>query len=302
MFVVVDPYYGELGAKVSLLSGIDVMSVEHKVFPDGEYYFRVSGSVTGSSVGIIIGCSPWQQNDCIIRSFFLSKTMRDLGARKIVLVMPYFPYSRQDKRFLSGECISAKFLAEILIQSGTDVIATIDVHSMDVFNFLGEKFVNLVSDDIWVNYFVENFGKDFFLVSPDEGRLRVIKRLSERMGVPYTGFKKVRDLHTGSIIGLGPIDEDELKELSKSYDKAILFDDIISTGGTAAKVVSLLRNYFDGQIITAFTHGLFLPGSVEKLLKAGVSKIVATDTVRNAFSEVSVAPLISRFLKDVLST
>jgi len=299
MLLVVDPYYGELGGRLALLSGFDLVVLEHKRFPDGELYFRIVDDVAGKEICLLMGCGVFGQSDCVLRVLFLVRTLKDLGAKRVFLVLPYFPYARQDKRFLPGECVSARVLGEVFSSVGADVIATVDVHSPGAFAFLGDKFVNLDSIPVWTEFFKRGFGREFFLISPDEGRLEVVERLARALGVQFTGFKKVRDLKSGKIIGLEPMDVEYLRELSSSYNVAVLFDDIISTGGTAARVISLLRKHFTGKIVAAFTHGLFLPGSTEKLVKAGVSDIVATDTVRNAFAKVSVAPLLLTFLKSL---
>ena len=299
MLLVVDPYYEEFGGKVAVLSGFDVLFVEHRVFPDGEFYFRFDrGSIGGDDVCVIVGCFPFGQNDCFVRALFFVRTLRELGAGRVVVVFPYFPYARQDKRFLSGECVSARVVADLLVSAGADLLACVDVHAPDAFSYLGDRFRNLSSRDVWVDFFRGNYS-DFFLVAPDEGRLGVVRDLADALGVPYTGFRKVRDLKTGKIVGLECLDEKYLRELSSGFSTAIVFDDMISTGGTAARVVSELRKFFDGKVVAAFTHGLFLPGSVQKLIRAGVSEIVATDSVRNAYGRVSVAPLIADFLRSI---
>ena len=300
MVVVIDPCYEELGAKVVSLGGFDVLDLEYKVFPDGEVYFRVLGDVSGRDVGVVVGCFPFGQSDCVLRGLFIVRTLKDLGAGRVVVVFPYFPFARQDKRFLSGECVSARVVAELVNFAGADVIATVDVHAVDVYGFLGDRFVNISSVPVWCDFFRREFGRDFFLVAPDEGRVGVVREMARVLGVPYTGFRKVRDLRTGAIVGLELLDEREFLDLVSQFDIAVVFDDMISTGGTAARVISKMREMFNGRIVAAFTHGLFLPGSVRKLLKAGVSEIVATDTVKNAFSKLSVAPLIVDFLKKVL--
>ncbi len=297
MWVVVDPFYSELGSRVVVSGGFDLLPLEFKVFPDGEFYVRFLGDVSGSSVFVVMGCLPFQQSDCFLRGVFFASTLKDLGARFVSVFYPYLPYSRQDKRFLSGECVSAKVFVDVLFSAGADLVATIDVHSPDVFSVFGERFINLSSLRAWSEYLSSRVKGSFFLVAPDEGRLDVVSRLARMVDVPYTSFRKVRDLKSGKIVSLEPRDESELVELSKGNDTAIIFDDIISTGGTAARAVKLLRKYFDGRVITLFTHGLFLPGSIQKLIEAGVNKIVSTDTVKNSFAEVTVADLIVDFIK-----
>lgn len=299
MRVIVDPFYSELGSRVILLGGFDSLSFDFKVFPDGEFYVRFLGDMTGLDVGLVMGCLPFHQSDCFLRSVFFVSTLRDLGANRVVVVFPYLPYGRQDKRFLPGECVSARIFVESLLRAGADVVATIDVHSQDVFSVFGDRFVNISSLPVWEEFLANRFGNGFFLVAPDKGRIDFISNLARTINVPYTAFRKVRDLKTGKIMSLEPISVSELKELSRSYDIAVVFDDIISTGGTMARAIRKLRELFNGRVVAAFTHGLFLPGSVQKLLDAGVSEIIATDTVKNSFAIVSVAKLIVDFFKSI---
>lgn len=297
MRVIVDPFYGELGSRVVTLGGFDLLPLDFKLFPDGEFYVRVLGDVVGSTVVVIMGCMPFRQSDCFLRGVFLTSTLRDLGARRVIIVYPYLPYSRQDKRFLSGECISARVFVDSLFSAGGDLVVTIDVHSLDVFSSYGSRFVNISSLPVWREYLERNFTGDFFLIAPDEGRVSVVSELARLVNVPYTAFRKVRDLRSGKIISLEPVNVNELDRLSRENKTAIIFDDIISTGGTVARVVRLLRKYFNGEVIAIFTHGLFLPGSIQRLISAGVNRIVSTDTVKNSFAEVSVANLIVDFIK-----
>ncbi len=299
MHVVVDPFYSELGSRVVLLGGFELLPLEFKHFPDGEFYVRFTGDVSGLDVCLIMGCLPFRQSECFLRSVFFINTLKDLGARRIIVAFPYLPYSRQDKRFLSGECVSARVFVNTLFSSGADMVVTIDVHSMDVFSIFGDKFVNVSSLAVWREFLNREFKDGFFLVSPDEGRAEFISDLARSVGSPFTTFKKVRNLRTGKISELEPVNLDELKSLSNSYSTAIVLDDIISTGGTVARVVKELRKFFDGKVVTMFTHGLFLPGSIHKLLDAGVSRIISTDTVKNSFAEVSVAPLLVSFLRNI---
>jgi len=297
MRVIVDPFYSELGSRVVVFGGFDLLPLDFKLFPDGEFYVRVPSDVAGSNVAIIVGCMPFQQSDCFLRGVFLTSTLKDLGVKKVILVYPYLPYSRQDKRFLPGECVSARVFVNSLLSAGADVVVTIDVHSPDVFSSLGSRFVNISSLPVWRDYLKNNFVDGFFLIAPDEGRLEVVSKLAKLVGVPYTAFKKVRDLKSGKITSLEPVNADELNRLSKNNKTAIIFDDIISTGGTVSNVVKLLRKYFNGEVVALFTHGLFLPGSIQKLISAGVDRIVSTDTVKNSFAEVSVASLIADFIR-----
>jgi len=300
MLLLVDPYYDGLGFRVAKSLNVKLVSLVHKVFPDGESYFRIVDDVSGEKVVCLVSVFP-EQDKGVLRAIFLSHTLKELGAEKVIIVFPYFPYARQDKRFLPGECVSARIVAEAVFSAGADYIVTIDVHSEDVFKPFGSRFINVRASEAWAGYIKSVYNlEDVFLIAPDKGRINYIGSIASLLGIPYSGFEKVRDLITGEIKKHEPIDPRMFEDLVNSKRIAILLDDIISTGGTAAKVAKRLREEFDGRIIAGFTHGLFLPGSVEKLIKAGVDEIISTDTVKNSFSKVTVADLIANTIRKLV--
>ena len=295
MKLVLDPYYEELGFLVAQRGGFPVINVEYKEFPDGEMYLRIVDSVENEDIAIVMSGYPYQDR-AILRAELYVGTLKDLGARNVYLIFSYLPYARQDKRFLSGECVTAKEIIKHMIYAGADEVITLDVHSEDVYKVFGSKFKNLKSKTLWVNY-ARKYGDDIFFVSPDKGRENVIKEIAQEVGAPYISFYKERDLKTGKIVKIVPEDERKLIELAEHKKVAFLFDDIISTGGTASRVVKALRKFFRKKVITAFTHGLFLRGSVRKLLDAKTDIIVATNTVRNIFAFVDASEVFVRYLR-----
>jgi len=301
MRVIVDPFYSELGSRVVVFGGFDLLPLDFKLFPDGEFYVRVPSDVAGSNVAIIVGCMPFQQSDCFLRGVFLTSTLKDLGVKKVILVYPYLPYSRQDKRFLPGECVSARVFVNSLLSAGADVVVTIDVHSPDVFSSLGSRFVNISSLPVWRDYLKNNFVDGFFLIAPDEGRLEVVSKLAKLVGVPYTAFKKVRDLKSGKITSLEPVNADELNRLSKNNKTAIIFDDIISTGGTVAAACKIAKSQGAKKVYAACVHPLLVGNAYERIMNSGCDGIIGTDTIPSRVSKVSVAPLIAEVLRDELS-
>ncbi|MHA1616510.1 MAG: ribose-phosphate diphosphokinase [Candidatus Njordarchaeales archaeon] len=300
MLILVDPYYDALGFEISRDLRVELVPLEHKVFPDGESYFRFLRDVAGEDVLCVLSSYP-NQDKAILRAIFFLRTLRDLGAKKIIAVIPYFPYARQDKRFLPGECVSARVVAETIFSAGADYIITVDVHSEKVFENFGKRFLNIKAVKAWANYIKANYRTDdVFIIAPDKGRIDYVEAVASLLDVPFTGFEKRRDLVSGEIKKHQPINPEKFGTLVKSRKVAILLDDIISTGGTAAGVIKELRKIFDGKIVAGFTHGLFLPGSIEKLLKAGADEIVSTNTVRNSFAKVSVASIIVEEIRKIL--
>lgn len=281
------------------MSGLDLVRFDFRFFGDGEFYFRVLSDVSGRDVFVVLSMFP-DPSFSVVRGLFYVSTLKDLGADRVSLIAPYLAYSRQDKRFLEGECVSSKVVVSSFLRGGADKIVTIDVHSEEAFSEFSGRFFNLSSVGVVSEYISENFGSsDVFLIAPDKGRVEVIKDIAGRVNVPFVSFVKRRDLQTGKIIKHEVGNEDLLVGLVDEKSIAIVFDDIISTGGTIAGIARTLREKFKfkGEIVSIFTHGLFLPGSIRKLYEGGVTRIVATDTVNNPFSVISVAPVLLDFIK-----
>ena len=296
--LLLDGYLGSLGFSLARLTGLDLVEYETKFFGDGEFYFRVKSNVVGKNVFVLLSMFP-EPSFSVIRGLFFVNTLKDLGASRVTLITPYLAYSRQDRRFLDGECVSSRVVVNSFLSVGADYVVSIDVHNPNAFTDLGEKFVNLSSMPVISQFIRENYSKsDVFLVSPDKGRVEYVKGISDTIGVPFLYFKKRRDLRTGAIIKHEVSDESLFKQLINEKKVAIILDDIISTGGTISNIARTIReNGFTGDIVTVFTHGLFLPGSLVKLYKSGVTEVVSTDTVKNPFERISVAPIIRDFIK-----
>ena len=300
--IFVDVFLRSLGYRLARLTDLELVSYGFKFFDDGEFYLRVMSDVSGRDVFVVLGMFP-DPSFSVVRGLFYVGTLKELGAKKVYIIAPYLAYSRQDKRFLSGECVSSRLVVGSLIRAGADKVVTIDVHSEEAFTEYGDSFVNLESKPVIRDFIVENYDKnDIFLLSPDKGRMDSIASIADEIGVPNTTFVKVRDLKTGNIVKHEPLDKGLLKELIEEKHVVILLDDIISTGGTISSIVRQLRQTygFKGKVVSIFTHGLFLPGSIRKLYESGVSEIVATDTVDNPFNVISVAPVIRDFITNTL--
>ena len=297
--LVIDPFYRGLGYRFAKFFSGSIVDVFVKFFGDGEFYVKFGSDVSDEDVFVLLNMFP-DPSFSIVRGIFYVHALKDLGASRVFLIAPYLAYSRQDKRFLPGECVSSRVVVKSFLDAGADLVITVDVHNPNAFNVFGDKFVNLSSSSVVANYIMEVYDpSSVFLISPDKGRISLIEEISNKLNVPYTWFLKQRDLETGEIIKHVPYDESFLKELVNRRNIAIIYDDIISTGGTISNIVKYLRDEigFEGEIVTIFTHGIFLPNSIQKLYVAGVTKIVATDTIDNPFAEISVAEVIHEFIK-----
>jgi ribose-phosphate pyrophosphokinase len=290
MKIISGPASMELAENVSNLTGFQNVPVVSKIFPDGESYVRLDGNVSGEDVAIIQTTCPPLQDGRLFQLAFMADAAKRAGAGKVTAVVPYFAYARQDKLFLSGEGISVGTVARMLGASGIDDFLTINIHSEPVlseFPFLA-RTVSAIS--LLASYFVEKgYGKAFAL-APDKGAMYIANEAQQVLGGGVGHLSKVRDRYTGQTV-------QSAEGLDVEDQSVIIFDDIISTGGTIVGAAKILKDQGAKHVFTACVHPLLIGDASKRILDAGVEEIVGTDSVPGDFSKVSLAPLISKQLK-----
>ena len=293
MIVIPGPPSLELGRKVAEGLRAKLVSADHKIFPDGETYIRLRGSVKGEETIIVQTTSPPQDRH-LLQLFLMARTAKDYGAERVVAVVPYLAYARQDKRFLEGEVLSVDVVIRLIEASGVDALLTLDVHSsllLERFRIPAKSFsaIPLVAEHL------KSRGFDgAFSLSPDKGALDLARMGGDILGGGYDSLEKIRDRRTGEVKTVE-------KALPVEGRDVVVFDDMISTGGTMALAVGLAKRCGAGRVVAACTHPLLVGRAVERILGAGAEEIVGTDSVPGPHSPVSVAPLIVESLeKEVL--
>ncbi|RJS89371.1 ribose-phosphate diphosphokinase [Candidatus Bathyarchaeota archaeon] len=292
MIVIPGPSSPGLGEKVAEGLGVEVVPVEHRLFPDGESYIRLKGSVRGEEVVIVQTTSPPQDRH-LIQLFLLARTAKDYGAEKVVAVVPYLAYARQDKRFLEGEALSIDVVIRLIEASGVDALLTLDIHSPDVLERFTIPVKSLSAIPLIAEHLKAKGFEGAFSLSPDKGAIELAKMGDAVLGGGYDALEKARDRHTGEV-------RTREKRLPVEGRDVIIFDDMISTGGTMALAVGLAKKCGARRVVAACTHPLLVGRAVERILEAGADEIVGTDSVPGPHSVVSVAPLIVEGLSDLL--
>ena len=264
----------------------NIADVEIRRFIDGECYVRVKDDLEGEDVVIVQNTYP---DENIIETILLKSAVKDMGPRSLTLVIPYFGYARQDRKFLEGEAVSAKALAEI-IGEDVDLIVTVDPHKDYITEFFKTKAISCSAVPEIARYLAD---RDIDVVlAPDKGAVGRAKRASEILGCESDFLEKVRI--SDEIV------EMKTKRIDVKDKTVAIIDDIISTGGTMAKAVEEMKKQGAKKIYVACTHGLFIGNAIDKIEKAGASEVISTDTIENAYSKVKVAPQIATILKENL--
>lgn len=269
--------------------GAKVVPVEYKNFPDGESYLRVAGGVKGEDVALIHSTYPMPDKR-LVELLLLIDALKDLGAARVRVVVPYMAYARQDARFRDGEAVSIKTLFRAIEGAGGDEFITIDLHkeySLEAFRI---KAKNLYASEVIASHLRVMGLEEPYVLSPDKGALDIAKRVADLLGADYGHFEKTRDRITGAISVRG--------ERVEARGRAVVItDDLISTGGTIANACRLVKEAGAARVIAVCSHPVLVEGAYERMKAAGVDEILGTDTIEGAASRISVAPLISRELR-----
>jgi ribose-phosphate pyrophosphokinase len=279
MKIISGPASQSLSARVASLLGCELVKVEAKVFPDGEIYARVAGETRGEKV-VIIQSTP--ANSDIVYLLQLIDACGD--AKKVSAVIPYFGYARQDKKFQPGEAVSARAIAKTI---DADAVYTINLHNESVLDFFRCRAKNLDASP-QVGEFLKTMKLHRpIIIAPDGGAESLAKNVAA--GGDWDVLEKKRV--TSYKVEIAP------KNLDAADRDVVIVDDIVSTGGTIAEAVRLMKELKARDIYVACVHPVLAADAAVKLSAAGVKKIIATDTIEKDVSVVSVAPLVADAVK-----
>ena len=273
--------------------------METKKFPDGEKYLRVHGEVDDEVT--IIQSTGYPQDETLIELLFLIKNLKDLGAKKVKVVVPFMGYARQERRFNDGEAISAKIVAELIELAGADEFASINLHEDCVRKFFNIPAYNLSAMPAIAEYLKE-FTTDPIIIAPDKGALGFAEEISEILECNCTYLKKVRlgpDKVETTIADIDESDDDSSKvQISSVKGKqAIIIDDIIATGGTIVNAINILKEHGAVSVNVCCVHPTLVNDAVSKIYAAGATDLAGTDTLKSEVSSISLAKTIANYLK-----
>ena len=262
----------ELAQKVATNLGTELAEVERKSFASGEIYLRLADSVRGADCFVMQSHSG-DINKTIMEQLLLVDALKRASAKRITAVLPFYPYSRQDKKALPREPISARLIGDMFVAAGVDRLVSIDLHTQQIQGFVDQPFDHLTAMPLFVDYFKEKFNEPISIISPDAGGVKRATTFAKHLEA-YVGFvHKKRDpkIHNEvkSFTVIGEVEDRH----------AILLDDIIDTGGTIAAASRILKERGALSVNVAATHGIFSDGSVEILQDAPIDNIVVTDTL-----------------------
>jgi len=276
----------KLAAKVAWDLGENLSPIETRRFPDGERYIRIKGEVPKEVV--VIQSTGYPQDENLMELFLLLKNLKSLGVERTRVVIPYFGYGRQERRFKSGEAVSAVIVAELLEAAGASEIYSINLHEKNIKEFFNIPVHEISAMPMIANYINEQID-DPMIIGPDKGALGFAEEISGILKCDCDYLDKTR------------ISPEKVEMKPKNLDvkgrDVVIIDDIISTGGTIVSASRILNDLGANKVIVGCVHPILVEDALLKIFAAGVDDVFATDTLKSDVSTISVAPLVAGYLK-----
>ncbi len=279
--------------------GCPLGNVTLKAFSCGERYVKFEDSIRGKDVYLLQTGTRNPDQD-LMELFLMCQAARLSFAKTVHVVLPHFPYARQDRVAEPREPISAKLIASLLEHAGADHVVTLDLHSEQIQGFFSVPVDALDGRPIFAEYLKSKDLKDPVVVAPDAGGAKRAKKLADLMGADLAIMHKHRSAHHTA----------EILEVVGDIEgrTCILFDDIIDTAGTLAKAKQALVKRGAGKdIYAAATHAVFSGKAIENLTKAAFKEVIVTDSMpvkKNAVKGLkilTIAPMLARVLTHIES-
>ncbi len=265
----------ELAHEISSELGTEICKARVSKFGDGEIRVHILETVRGADVFVLQPTCP-PVNDNLMELLILIDALRRASARKVIAVVPYYGYARQDRKHTGRVPISARLVSNMIETAGADRVLTMDLHVGQIQGFFNIPVDNLRADFIFAEYMrsVETRMDDLVIVAPDTGATGRARLLAERVNAPLAVLEKRRsqdslDVQVFNVIG------------DVAGRRAVLIDDIVASGGTLVKATEVLVESGATEVSAYCTHGVFSGDAVSILEESALKRVVVTNTITN---------------------
>jgi ribose-phosphate pyrophosphokinase len=292
-----------LGERIGEHLGVRLGESLLKTFSNGEVYMRYEESVRGADVFVVQSCST-PTNDPLMELLIMVNAARLASAKRITAVMPWYPYSRQDKKSAPREPITAKLVADMLEAAGVDRVLTMDLHAGQLQGFFKVPVDHMTAVPMLADHFKIILGdtppEDVVVVSADAGRTKLAKKFSEMMGAGLALITKERP-------------EQQVAEVTnvigRVRDKVcVVIDDMIDTAGTLCAGGVALKERGATRVFACATHAVFSGPAMENIAGSVFEQVVVTDTIPvnpveapEQIRVLSVAPILADTISNVFN-
>lgn len=288
-----------LAEKIASTAHVDLANVEVYQFADGEVTVNIDESVRGHDVFVIQSTSA-PANEHLMELLIMADAIKRASAKSLTVIMPYYGYSRQDRKSQSRQPITAKLVADLMETSGIDRVMTIDLHAAQIQGFFNIPIDNFPAGSLLAeNYLKTHDASNIVVVSPDHGGVTRARTLANALSAPLAIIDKRRPKPNQSSIQ-NIIGDVEGKD-------AIMIDDIIDTAGTLCKGAEELIKAGAKSVCAVATHAVFSGDAIQKIEKSVLKEVIVTDTIHHNLTyttkikQISIGPLLGQSIIHVVN-
>ena len=274
LMVVSGRSHPDLAGQIAQSLGVELGEIDLETFPNGETYCRYKESIRGADLFLVqTGCDPVDQN--LMELLLMIQAAKLASAKRITAVLPWFPYSRQDRKAKPREPISARLVADMLQLAGADRVLTMDLHAGQIQGFFTIPVDHMTALQLFATHFRDLglTGEGVVAVAPDAGRAKQTVRFAEMIETSFAIIHKTRPAQ----------EQVEVTEVTGRVrgKKAIIGDDSSMTGGTLIAGAKALRDHGAEEVNVFVTHALFSEEALEAIgdPASGIKRLIVTDTV-----------------------
>lgn len=269
----------ELAREIADYMNISLSDCNLTRFSDGEVSINISETVRGHHVFVVQSTSN-PVNENYMELLIMIDALKRASAKTINIIMPYYGYSRQDRKALPRHPISAKLIADLLTIAGATRVASMDLHAAQIQGFFNIPIDNFEAAPIFIRYLKEkDFGKDIVIVSPDHGGTTRARRLAIHFNAPIAIIDKRRPkpnvAEVMHIIG------------DVQGKRAIIVDDIIDTAGTVSVAAEALIKAGARGVYVICTHPVLSGDAIERINNSHISQVITTNSIQLAEQKAS---------------
>jgi len=244
--------------------------VQAETFPDGELFVKLHDDVRGRDVFVVQPtCRP--VNDNLMELLVFLDCLRRASARRVVAVLPYFGYARQDRKDEGRTPITAKLVSNLIREAGADRVITMDLHAAQIQGFFDIPVDHLQAAPAFYTHFERLGFSNMTLVSPDLGNVKRVRAYAEKMGCDLAIIDKRRTSGSTAVVE-NVIGEVEGRDV-------LMIDDMIATAGTVCEAARIVNKRGGRSIRAAATHAVFAGPALDRMEVAPFTETVVTDTI-----------------------
>lgn len=289
-FVIGNPTSKNLARKIAKKLQAKYLKTTLKVFADGESKLTISGHVSKGTIVVVSSMGPPVDSNLVQTLSLISKS-REMSPN-VIVVVPYMGYAKQDKEFLKGEIITISVIAKLFKAAGATRLIVVDFHSPNALRFFKLPTRNISAVPLFAKYFKKYKLKNPLVISPDMFWKFNAEKFAKYINTTAVAINKQRNRKTGRLIIKPPF-----PKFSKGQD-VIFFDDMVSTGGSILKIIEFFKKENFGKMHVVCTHPVFVGDAEKKIKKAGVAKIIGTNSIEGKFAKIDLSDIISKAIRD----